>query len=49
MTDNLDQETKARTQITLLAVLIKDEGLDDVGLDEFLKTVRTLTDQWWPS
>jgi hypothetical protein len=47
--DDIDQETRGRTEIVLLAVLIKDEELDDAGLDEFLGSVRTLTGQWWPA
>jgi hypothetical protein len=47
--DEVDQETKARTQILLLAALVEDQQLSDADLDEFLGTVHMLTSQWWPN
>jgi len=44
--DNLDLETRFRTQLLLLAALIADERLDDAGLDAFLADARKLADQW---
>src|ERR1039457_276768 len=44
--DELDLETRFRTQLLLLGALIADENLDDAGLDEFLAHARKLADQW---
>lgn len=38
----LDDETKARVQIFMLAELVADEQLDESALDEFMKQVRAL-------
>jgi hypothetical protein len=39
-----DDQSKARTQILVLAQLIDDEGLDDTRMSEFLEAARSFTD-----
>ena len=46
VTDDLDEETKARTQLVLLTVLAADAQLDGAALEEFLNTARTTANRW---
>lgn len=46
VTDDLDQETKARAQLVLLTVLVGDAQLDAAALEEFLEVARTTADRW---
>src|SRR5262249_45019012 len=43
--DDIDQETKARTQLMLLDALIAEAGLDGAGLDQLLSEARMMADQ----
>ncbi|HEY0541924.1 MAG TPA: hypothetical protein VGD53_26390 [Actinoallomurus sp.] len=45
VTGDLDDETKARAQILVLAELIADEQLNASGLDQFMGQARALADQ----
>lgn len=44
--DDLDRETRIRSQFLLLAALVVDEHLDDAGLDAFTAEARKLADAW---
>lgn len=43
---DLDDTTKGRYYIVLLAALVADEQLDPDGLDSFLAEARKLADRW---
>lgn len=45
VTGDLDDETKARAQVFVLAELIADEQLDASGLDQFMSQARALADR----
>ncbi|MCW2865206.1 MAG: hypothetical protein JWP48_6914 [Actinoallomurus sp.] len=45
VTDDFEDESKARAQVFVLLVLVDDEDFDDAGLDAFLSEVRNLADQ----
>jgi len=44
--DDLDDKTVVGTETLLLGALITVENLDDATLDEFMKEVRELADEW---
>lgn len=43
---DVSQQMRFRLQFLLVAALVADEHLDDVGLDEFLTESRKLADGW---
>ncbi|GAA2421516.1 hypothetical protein GCM10010191_36300 [Actinomadura vinacea] len=44
--DDVDSQTRGVVQMIVLAALVSDAHLDDLGLDELLGEARKLADQW---
>lgn len=43
---DIDDETVRGVQILFLGMLVRDENLDDAGLDAFMTDVRATADRW---